>query len=83
MASEFYKIYNDILSNSRKKDIKNENTTVSAGIASQAVPSTKNQDSYAKDDARRGKSLFNTMYRRVLDAVNKNIKGLKKPKEVK
>lgn len=77
MASEFYRIYNQVLANSLKKEIKNENTTVSAGVASNAVPSTTNKDSYAEGDARRGKSLFDKMFRRIFP------KGLLKPKEVK
>lgn len=77
MASEFYRIYNEVLANSLKKETKNENTTVSAGVASNAEPSVANKDSYANGDSRRGKSLFNKMFRRIFP------KGLLKPKEVK
>lgn len=77
MASEFYKIYNQVLVNSLKKEIKNENTTTSVGVASNTAPSTSNKDSYATGDARRGKSLFDKMFRRIFP------KGLLKPKEVK
>ena len=77
MASEFYRIYNEVLANSLKKETKNENTTVSAGIASNTEPSVANKDSYAPGDARRGKSLFNKMFQRIFP------KGLLKPKEVK
>lgn len=77
MASEFYKIYNTVLANSLKKEIKNENTTSSVNVASNAEPSLANKDSYATGDARRGKSLFDKMFRRIFP------KGLLKPKEVK
>ncbi len=77
MAAEFYRIYNEVLAKSLKKDVKAENTTVSAGVASNAAPGLDNEDSYATGDGRRGKSLFNKMFKRIMP------KGILKPKEVK
>jgi hypothetical protein len=77
MPAEFYRIYNEVLAKSLKKDVKEENTTVSAGVAANAAPGLNNKDSYATGDSRRGKSLFDKMFKRIFP------KGLLKPKEVK
>jgi hypothetical protein len=77
MPAEFYRIYNEVLAKSLKKDVKEENTTVSAGVAANATPGLDNEDSYATGDSRRGKSLFDKMFKRIFP------KGLLKPKEVK
>ena len=70
MSSEFYRIYNLIISKSLKKPIKEEiNTTDSIGIGSRG--------DYAPGDARVPKALSKKPFRR------QEIKGLIKPKEVK
>jgi len=70
MASEFYKIYNEILSKSLKKELTAENnTTGSMGVGPQG--------DYAPGDARIPKNVFKHAMRRPL------IKGIVKPKEVK
>ena len=71
MASEFYRIYNEVLAKSLRKTIKNENNTT-AGL------DVGPRGDYAPGDARVPKNIFKTMQRRPLMP-----KGIVKPKEVK
>lgn len=71
MASEFYRIYNEVLSKSLRKQVKNENnSTAAVGIGVQG--------DYAPGDARVPKNIFKGMQRRMPMP-----KGIMKPKEVK
>lgn len=71
MASEFYKIYNEVLAKSLRKQVKNENNTT-AGL------NVGPQGDYAPGDARVPKNIFKGMQRRL-----QMPKGIIKPKEVK
>lgn len=71
MASEFYRIYNEVLAKSLRKQVKNENNTA-AGLNVGPL------GDYAPGDARVPKNIFKGMQRRLPLP-----KGVIKPKEVK